>query len=270
MARLDGLAGDDIGPHAIWPANGNDHSQECQGDDANQQRILEESSTALLPPEAVSQSFELPAHTPAPSSFPHTAFFCEQRRISAGKARVARGMAVGLRRGPAKMRMSVGRSPASRTRCGMGPASWPISHICSIRAIGRPARPEKRPISVSFFLSQARPRLSRRAGSGRKRHQPPRPGGRGKQRKCRTTPCHWPFTWPRCEARTRKGTPCRQPATTKGHCCMHGGAKGSGAPEGKRNGAYRHGGYTRAAKAERRMLRVWIKSSRSFASGTTE
>ena len=50
---------------------------------------------------------------------------------------------------------------------------------------------------------------------------------------------------------------------------MHGGANGSGAPSGKRNGNSRHGYYTQAAIAERQMLRAWIKSSRSFAIGTT-
>jgi hypothetical protein len=42
---------------------------------------------------------------------------------------------------------------------------------------------------------------------------------------------------PRCLARTRRGTPCRSPAVAgKTSCRMHGGAAGSGAPKGKRNG----------------------------------
>jgi bifunctional non-homologous end joining protein LigD len=41
------------------------------------------------------------------------------------------------------------------------------------------------------------------------------------------------------------------------------------APTGNRNGNYRHGRYTYEAIAERRMLRAWIKSSRSFAIGAT-
>ena len=42
-------------------------------------------------------------------------------------------------------------------------------------------------------------------------------------------------------ARTRSGKPCRSPATKKGRCRLHGGARGSGAPPGQRNGQYRHG-----------------------------
>jgi hypothetical protein len=45
-----------------------------------------------------------------------------------------------------------------------------------------------------------------------------------------------------CGAKTRKGTPCQSPPVTgKSRCRMHGGAEGSGAPPGSRNGAYRHG-----------------------------
>lgn len=40
---------------------------------------------------------------------------------------------------------------------------------------------------------------------------------------------------------------------------MHGGALGSGAPSGKRNGRYRTGGYTREALAHVRELRAWLK-----------
>ncbi len=39
---------------------------------------------------------------------------------------------------------------------------------------------------------------------------------------------------------------------------MHGGALGSGAPSGKRNGAYRHGGATREALADVRRIRQWL------------
>ena len=50
----------------------------------------------------------------------------------------------------------------------------------------------------------------------------------------------------RCGARTRAGRPCRQAAVTgRARCRMHGGAKGSGGPRGKRNGNFRHGGWTR-------------------------
>jgi hypothetical protein len=53
-----------------------------------------------------------------------------------------------------------------------------------------------------------------------------------------------------CGARTKSGKPCRSPATKKGRCRLHGGARGSGAPPGKRNGQYRHGERTKAAITE--------------------
>src|ERR1700730_15606384 len=53
---------------------------------------------------------------------------------------------------------------------------------------------------------------------------------------------------PRCLARTRRGTPCQSPAVAgKTRCRMHGGAAGSGAPKGRRNGKYRQGGFTTEA-----------------------
>ena len=68
---------------------------------------------------------------------------------------------------------------------------------------------------------------------------------------------------PRCLARTRAGTPCQKAASTgKKRCRMHGGAKGSGAPPGERNGSYRHGLFTREAIAERRALRALIRDFR--------
>ncbi|MGA6963141.1 MAG: HGGxSTG domain-containing protein [Xanthobacteraceae bacterium] len=40
----------------------------------------------------------------------------------------------------------------------------------------------------------------------------------------------------RCGARTRAGHPCRQAAVTgRARCRMHGGARGSGGPQGDRN-----------------------------------
>jgi glucans biosynthesis protein len=71
----------------------------------------------------------------------------------------------------------------------------------------------------------------------------------------------------RCGARTKKGNSCPQPATMKGRCRMHGGAKGRGGPRGERNGAYRHGRRTQEAMAERKMLRAWIKAVRGFIEG---
>lgn len=48
---------------------------------------------------------------------------------------------------------------------------------------------------------------------------------------------------------------CRQPsANGKGRCRLHGGAIGSGAPRGERNGAYSHGRFTCEAIEERREM----------------
>jgi glucans biosynthesis protein len=44
---------------------------------------------------------------------------------------------------------------------------------------------------------------------------------------------------------------------------MHGGAKGSGAPQGNRN-ALKHGLHTREAIAERRAVRQLIREARQF------
>jgi hypothetical protein len=65
---------------------------------------------------------------------------------------------------------------------------------------------------------------------------------------------------PRCGARTRSGKPCQSPVVSgKRRCRMHGGAHGSGAPKGERNGSYRHGFYTAEAAAERRAVRALIR-----------
>jgi hypothetical protein len=57
-----------------------------------------------------------------------------------------------------------------------------------------------------------------------------------------------------CLALTRRGTACQRVATPgKRRCWYHGGGgreRGSGAPEGEANGAYRHGRYTRARREE--------------------
>jgi glucans biosynthesis protein len=64
----------------------------------------------------------------------------------------------------------------------------------------------------------------------------------------------------RCGARTRQGNPCQSPVVKgKRRCRMHGGAQGSGAPKGTRNGNYRHGFYTAEAVAERRVLKALIR-----------
>jgi hypothetical protein len=60
----------------------------------------------------------------------------------------------------------------------------------------------------------------------------------------------------RCGARTRSGAPCKSaPVTGRRRCRMHGGAAGSGAPQGARNGNYKHGRYTKEVAATRQWLR---------------
>src|SRR6516164_8251236 len=68
----------------------------------------------------------------------------------------------------------------------------------------------------------------------------------------------------RCGAKTRTGRSCQSPVV-KGckRCRMHGGAHGSRAPSGERNGNYRHGLYTAEAIAERKAIRVWLRSLRT-------
>jgi hypothetical protein len=46
---------------------------------------------------------------------------------------------------------------------------------------------------------------------------------------------------------------------------MHGGAPGSGAPKGSRNGRYKHGGFTCEAIEERRALREMVAEFRDMA-----
>ena len=60
-----------------------------------------------------------------------------------------------------------------------------------------------------------------------------------------------PASAPRCGAKTRAGSICRQPAMKNGRCRLHGG-KSPGAPRGERNGNYRHGLRTIEAAAQRR------------------
>lgn len=63
----------------------------------------------------------------------------------------------------------------------------------------------------------------------------------------------------RCGAKTRKGTLCQSPAVNgKKRCRMHGGAKGTGAPQGNQN-ALKTGYYTREAIEERRAMLRFIR-----------
>lgn len=53
-----------------------------------------------------------------------------------------------------------------------------------------------------------------------------------------------------------------------GRCRMHGGAS-PGAPEGERNGGYRHGRFTNEAIEQRRELNAWIRAMRKVAETAT-
>jgi hypothetical protein len=65
---------------------------------------------------------------------------------------------------------------------------------------------------------------------------------------------------------TRAGTPCQSPAVGgKKRCHKHGGAKGSGAPEGSANGNYRHGMRSRDHLVTRRLIREMIQGARDLA-----
>jgi hypothetical protein len=64
----------------------------------------------------------------------------------------------------------------------------------------------------------------------------------------------------RCAARTRSGQPCRAPAVRdRARCRKHGCGRGSGAPEGERNGNFRHGRYTKESRALRGTLRQMVR-----------
>jgi ribosomal protein L32 len=68
---------------------------------------------------------------------------------------------------------------------------------------------------------------------------------------------------PRCGARTRAGHPCKQAAVKgRARCRMHGGAKGSGGPRGRRNGNFKHGRWTRENVELRRAMRARVREIR--------
>ena len=73
----------------------------------------------------------------------------------------------------------------------------------------------------------------------------------------------------RCGAKTRRGTSCQSPAMRgKTRCRIHGGAKGSGAPEGSRNGNFHHGERTREAMAFRRECQEILEAARELLDKT--
>lgn len=49
----------------------------------------------------------------------------------------------------------------------------------------------------------------------------------------------------------------------KARCRLHGGAEGSGAPKGERNGMWRHGGFTGNAIALRQEVRELLNALKS-------
>jgi len=67
---------------------------------------------------------------------------------------------------------------------------------------------------------------------------------------------------PRCQARTRAGTPCQSPGMTNGRCRMHGGTS-PGAPKGNRH-AFKHGRNTAKAVAERRKLAALLRDMKGL------
>ncbi len=67
---------------------------------------------------------------------------------------------------------------------------------------------------------------------------------------------------PRCGAKTRRGTPCRAPGLPNGRCWVHGGPS-PGAPCGERNGNYKHGRFTKAAREERRLFRLLLWATKA-------
>jgi hypothetical protein len=70
---------------------------------------------------------------------------------------------------------------------------------------------------------------------------------------------------PRCGAKTRPGSPCKQAAVRgRPRCRMHGGAKGSGGPRGDRNGNFRHGLWTRESLEMRRTTAEKVREIRAF------
>jgi hypothetical protein len=61
----------------------------------------------------------------------------------------------------------------------------------------------------------------------------------------------------RCGAKTRSGKPCRRIGNARnGRCILHGGR--AGAPSGRRNGNWRHGGRSNESKAQRQAIRAML------------
>jgi hypothetical protein len=67
---------------------------------------------------------------------------------------------------------------------------------------------------------------------------------------------------PRCGAKTRAGSLCRRVAGPKKRCYFHGGAPGSGAPQGNRNRLV-HGRYSAAAIAQRKAVHALLRQAKA-------
>jgi hypothetical protein len=72
----------------------------------------------------------------------------------------------------------------------------------------------------------------------------------------------------RCRARTRSGAVCRSPAVRGRTKCWRHAVRGSGALCGPRNGNYRHGRYTREAKAVSKWAREMARDAEVFLATT--
>ncbi|QDM41905.1 hypothetical protein C0V74_04340 [Altererythrobacter sp. TH136] len=64
---------------------------------------------------------------------------------------------------------------------------------------------------------------------------------------------------PLCRARTKRGTACRCPAMRGKRVCRIHGGKSPGAPRGKDNGKWKHGGETKESIAMRRAASALLK-----------
>jgi hypothetical protein len=69
---------------------------------------------------------------------------------------------------------------------------------------------------------------------------------------------------PRCTAKSKRtGERCKAPAVRGWKVCRFHGARG-GAPKGKANGAWKHGHYSEAAKAECLVVKLLLKDASSL------
>lgn len=120
--------------------------------------------------------------------------------------------------------------------------SWPAPTLCSLKRLTACESPTERPNSQSRSARNCT-NMSITTMTGGARNPTDNPMQRmpkGLQ------------NYPRCHARTRKGSPCQSTAVRgKQRCPMQGGTN-RGAPKGKRNGMYSHRSMTQEAVALRR------------------